>query len=37
MEYNKHHTPLVGSFDPFKGVILDIGDYTHKGVTKGVK
>ena len=23
-------TLLVGSFDPFKGVILDIGDYTPK-------
>ena len=26
-------TPLVGPLDPFKGVVLDIGDYTpNKGV-----
>ena len=26
-----HYTPIVGAFDPFKGVILDIDDYTFKG------
>ena len=30
--YRTQITLLVGSFDPFKGVILDINDYTPKGV-----
>ena len=29
-ESKGHVTPLVGSFEPFKGVSLDLGEFTPK-------